>query len=70
MSAAIDRIGATIDRAYARLKAIHWARKEREASLECVAAMGRGDRAGSRAAEAWAEVCSMRVQAWTEEAAK
>lgn len=70
MSAAIELIGATIDRAYARLKAIHWARKERESSLECVAAMGRGDRAASHALEAWAEVCASRVQAWTEEASK
>jgi hypothetical protein len=70
MSAAIAQIDANLARVHARLKAQRWDSEERRASLACVAAMGRGDKTGSRAHEAWAEVCALRVQAWTEEATK
>jgi hypothetical protein len=70
MSAAIAQIDANLARVRARLKALHWGSEEWKASLACVASMGRGDRQGSRAAEAWALVCAARVQAWKEEAEK
>ena len=68
MSAAIDRIDARLGRVHARLMALHWGSEERKASLACVEAMGRGDRTESHAAEAWAEICAIRAQAWKEEA--
>jgi len=70
MSTAIAQIDANIGRIRARLKAMHWASEERKSSLACVAAMGLGDRQGSRAHEAWAEICGMRAKAWKEEAEK
>ena len=68
MSAAIAQIDSALARCHARLKAMHWASEERKASLECVAAMGRGDRQSSRAAEAWAELCDLMAKMWREDA--
>lgn len=57
-----------LDRTMCRLRVSRWMAEEARATLDCVAAMGRGDRQESRAYEAWAEVCALRVQALKEEA--
>lgn len=59
---------SALDRTMCRLRASRWMALEAQATLDCVEAMGRGNRRASRAAEAWAEICAMRVQAWKEEA--
>lgn len=61
---------SALDRTLCRLRASRWMALETQATLDCVQAMGRGDRVGSRAAEAWAEVCAARVSAWKEESDK
>lgn len=58
----------THDAIFCRLRVARWMAEEAKATLDCVSAIGRGDRRSSRAAEAWAEVCAARVQAWKEEA--
>lgn len=59
---------SALDKTLCRLRASRWMALEAQATLDCVSAMGRGDRLESRAHEVWAEICALRVQAWKEEA--
>lgn len=59
---------SALDKTMCRLRAARWMALEAQATLDCVSAMGRGDRLGSRAHNVWAEICALRVQAWREEA--
>jgi hypothetical protein len=59
---------SALDRTMCRLRAARWMALEAQATLDCVAAMDRGDRIEGRAHEVWAELCALRVQAWEEEA--
>jgi hypothetical protein len=56
------------DTIHARLRISRWMAEEARATLDCVSAMGRGNRTESRACEAWALVCAERVKAWKAEA--
>lgn len=57
-----------LDSTMCRLRAARWRALETQATLDCVTAMGRGDRRASRAYAAWAELCALRALTWKEEA--
>lgn len=61
---------SALDRTMCRLRVSRWMAEEAQATIECVQAIGRRDKVASKAAEAWAELCGLRVQAWKEEAEK
>lgn len=57
-----------LDKTMCRLRVSRWMALEAQATFDRLEAAQRGDRHGVAAAEAWAEVCAMRVQTWKEEA--